>query len=399
MTESTDINTVETDGLCMEISKPNLIVLPIPEDSSSSNNSVQIGVYITNNASTSFRLNPNDPLIPKLITSNDQTLPGQIATDEQESRVQINIPSQSGFGFRLTQLISNLARLFTRGKMREFDNRIIHPGEGEYISVTARLVWCNSNLQLQVLNSPGYLAVIFRLDSSWFFDALQSGTYHLQFTYGSPSGSESRPDLEIREGVGARQLTTQLVNLRLIEPVGSDNSVVEVDGIRFETLMPERTLNVPLTQPNASISVQIGICITNQTAIPIRFNLFATLIPRLMGADGQAIHGGRSRLGTIRPLESDFPLAMPGECVTFFPYAKLLRHKDNQFTLSIAAGDGSIWTFEALKPNTYQIQLTYNNKKAEVEIYDRTSMNINRIEGLWVGMVATPSVTFRLVQP
>ncbi len=394
--ECNDSNVVEVNGVRLEILTSDLIVLPIPENRSSSNTSVQIGVYITNNTPTPFHFSPNDTLIPELITSDGQALQGQVVTDEPLDQVKTNTLIRPGFRFRLIQLISNLVRSLMRSEARKFNERLIHSGEGEYLSLTARLIWHNSNLQLQFINEYSYLSNIFRLENSWSFDALQARTYQLQFTYRSLSNSEPSSEPEMREGIGTKLLKTQLVNLRLIEPLAYNNSAVEVDSIRFQILMPERTLNIPPTQANASNSVQIGICITNHTTIALRFNLFATLIPKLMKANGQAVQGWRARIGTIKPSKSDFSLAIPGECITFFPYAKLLWCKGDQFTLSIATGDGSFWTFEALKPDIYQIQFTYNNKYAVAKTYNRTNSNTNLIESLWIGTVATPCVTFRL---
>ncbi|WP_193197043.1 hypothetical protein [Nostoc sp. MG11] len=166
-----------------------------------------------------------------------------------------------------------------------------------------------------------------------------------------------------------------------------------------EILVPERVLTLPEKKRRVVTRVQLGICITNNTPNPVRFNFFDTLIPQVVGADGQVHLRGYYRRHTKRPLESDFPLVMPGESTTLFQEAGLYWRKGDQFILSIAARDGGYWNFKVLKVDMYQIQLVYNNKYTvqEIEIYYRESLNTNLIEGLWIEMVSMPKVEFHLV--
>jgi hypothetical protein len=116
-----------------------------------------------------------------------------------------------------------------------------------------------------------------------------------------------------------------------------------------------------------------------------------------VGADSQ-VHLRRYYRGyTKRPLESDFPLVMPGENFTFFSYCLLYWRKRDQFIFNIAAGDGGDWSFDALKVGIYKIQLLYKNICLTKEIYNRESMNTNLIEGFWTGIVSTPFIEFCLL--
>jgi hypothetical protein len=54
----------------------------------------------------------------------------------------------------------------------------------------------------------------------------------------------------------------------------NSNNTVEVDRIQFETVMPERVVQIPSKQPGAKTHVQFGIKITNNTANPRNFLLF-----------------------------------------------------------------------------------------------------------------------------
>ena len=401
--ESNESNFFEIDGIHLRIWEPNLIVLPIPEnrsDSSISVEIVEIKVYFINNTPNPCHLNPNKILIPELLTSDGQVLQGQIVLDEAVDELQKNIPPQAAFGIWLRELVSNLSQWLKRSETRVFDPRLMDSGLRIPLTLALRLIWQNNHLQLQVINSPNSLSKIFRfLDKTWFFNSLQPESYQLRFIWGNYADSESSSDPLTEETVSAVQLATQFVNLRLIEPVGVDKNAVEVEGIRFEILVPERVLILPEKKRRVATRVQLGICITNNTPNPVRFNFFDTLIPQLMEADGQLHFRGYYRRGTKRPSESDFPLVMPGESFTLFPYSELSWRKLDPFTLIIEAGDGGYWDFDGLKAGIYQIQLVYNNKYTaqEIEIYDRESLNTNLIEGLWIGMVSTPKVKFHLV--
>jgi len=401
--ESNDNSVFQVEGIHLIIWEPNLIVLPIPDNNSTSNFNtfVEFNVYLINNTPNAFRLKSNETLIPELLTSDGQALQGQVVPDEPVNTEQRNIHPQLEFQFKLNQLLSNLARWFFPRKTREFDPRLIDSGQGGLATVTLRLVWQNNLLQLQVINSSSTLQIFSSLfDKCWIFNALQMGTYQLRFIWGIPvEDSESSSDSETTQGISAEQLTTKILNLRLIEPVGANKSATEVDGIHFETLMPEQVLNFPERKRGIETRVHLGICITNNTLTPVRLSFFATLIPQLVRDDGQVCLRRYFRTFTKRPLASDFPFVAPGKNVSLFPYASLSWYKHDQFTLTIDAGDGGYWRFEALKAGVYQIHLMYNNKDATKEIYDRESRNTNLVEAIWMGMVSTPKVEFRLIQP
>ncbi|MEH2234671.1 hypothetical protein [Nostoc sp.] len=305
--ESNEGNVFHTDGIHLVIWEPNLIVLPIPENNSTSdsNTFVEFNVYLINNTPNPFRLNPNETLIPELLTSDGQALQGQIVPDEPVNTEQRNIPARPEFQLELNQLLSNLFRWFFPRKTREFDPRLIDSRQYGLATVTLRLFWQNNLLQLQVINRSSFLQIFFSLlDKSWIFNPLQIGAYQLRFIWGIPfRDSESGSDSQTTQGISTEQLATKILNLRLIEPVGANNSATEVDGIRFETLMPEQVLTLPEKKRGVVTRVQLGICITNNTSSPVRLSFFATLIPQLVGGDGQVCLRNYFRRGTKRPLQ------------------------------------------------------------------------------------------------
>ena len=181
-----------------------------------------------------------------------------------------------------------------------------------------------------------------------------------------------------------------------------DSNAVEVDGIRFETLVSERVLTIPANQPGVETPVKLGIRITNNTPTPLRFNFFNALSPEIVAPHGQAV--GRSHASDLllEPKESDFPLVMPKQSVTFFQDAKLSWRKGgNQLTLDELAlrvpdGIGGFWIFAALKPGTYQVRFRYESYRTTVVI---PKPEIRRLDGVWTGQVVTTFMEVSLVQP
>jgi len=169
----------------------------------------------------------------------------------------------------------------------------------------------------------------------------------------------------------------------------TQNKTVEVDGIRFETLVLEREILIP-TKHGDQTPVQFGIRVTNLSAIPYRF-IFFGLMPELQDAKGNIIERSYARNVTKGPQEDDFPLAMPNESLTFFVEGELYCYED-QLRLAGYESSGGVWTFRALSPGRYCVRFTYENQNAVRKIYRGGT-----VEGLWTGKASTPWEEFRLV--
>jgi hypothetical protein len=366
--ESFDSNAVEAHRVGMEILVPELVAIAIPEKQPGAYTPVKLDIVISNNTLTYVPIGIIGTLIPKLIESNGE-------------EVQWREPRERQFRK------NNSACLF------------IKPGERIAFSLEARMSWENSVLQLQIADSPEYnWQAPLSSDNYWFSAALNSGIYQLQFIYDSPTEPiclDSKTGQHSRvEAIGTQHLATHLLNLSLVQVTETNRHAVEVDGIRFETLMPERVLTLPETEPEARTPVQLGIRITNNTTTALYFNCFDAIIPSMMGVDrGYAMDW----LGTAR--ESDFPLALPGESVTFFPGVSLLYLEHERWVLLLATDDGGIWQFGTLRAGIYQIQFEYINQVYDLKFYNPETRRSKRIENVWTGLVSLPSVEFSLIQP
>ena len=122
------------------------------------------------------------------------------------------------------------------------------------------------------------------------------------------------------------------------------------------------------------------------------------MLPQIVGADGREIE--LLNCGSFRPIgqsDSDFPLAMPGETVTFFLKAKIFGWRSDRFVMSIAGTDGFFWKFEYLKPGKYQIRFKYNNQELTAKSFGKTIKEVTLMTGLWTGEVETHWKEFYLV--
>lgn len=190
----------------------------------------------------------------------------------------------------------------------------------------------------------------------------------------------------------------------------NESNAVDVDGIGFETVMPERVLFIPAMQPGANTlnivtshqeaptPVEIGIRITNNTQIPVCLSFYGTISPELRMPDGQI-----KRVGSyfsdwvVQPQNSDFPTVLPGEALTFSPGAALNRHEDDQLQLLVSVGNGGYWIFEALHPGTYQIRFKYQNNAKKLRAYDPALQRNKLIENIWTGVILMPFVEFSIL--
>lgn len=359
------MTSFQSDDISLETWEPNLIVLPIPENKANASIPLELRVFITNNTTTTF------PFIEGILTP-ELRQEGKRLQPEKLIDSQIETHPYKGIG--------------------------IPPKQSLVRSLRAKLFWQNHSLQLQTTISGEYSKDVYH---QGVFQDLQAGTYQLRFTYSSPEGEflffdSNTKSISPVEVAQREPLVTPWATLKLVKPVEANKSAVEVDGICFETVVPETIVKVPLTQPDVDVSVQIGMKITNNTSTPYRFVLFDSLIPELSGAEGliPCLRTGGSA-GWLSPIESDCSIAMPGESVTLFPKAHLIRQANRLWQLIVPGRARSCWLFNDLKLGTYQIQLTYRSLTFGDMFEDEW---INFYQDAWIGRVYTPFVEFHLVQ-
>ncbi|MFN6468355.1 MAG: hypothetical protein RMY36_001625 [Nostoc sp. SerVER01] len=380
-------NAFDFDNNSMQIWQPDLIVLPIPENMSGTVSSVESDIYITNNTQNSFYFNPVETIIPELLTTGKEVLQGFFAKNESAVSVQTNTPSSPSLRFKLTRLLSNFTKLFKRS-----DYLLVEAGSTQTIDINISMFWHNNQLIFKF--SLAKFSFITHT-TYWLFNIVHTENYKLRFIYLPANKNRSDSNirkLRITQETKSSQLATSFLNIYLVQPMKTESNAVEVDGIQFETVVPKQSLIIPEKKREAEASLQIGMQVTNKTQTPFRFNFFATLVPELIGANGQTLQRSYFCRFLQAPRESDYPLAMPGESVRCFPDANLFWLKLDLLSLQIAAGDGGFWIFKNLQPGVYKFRFMYGKHNSFVKINDKTKARTKSLNWKWKTMVFTPFV-------
>lgn len=341
-------NNIEDKGIIIQIRRAEIIVLPIPEKKPNANTPVEIDINIGNSNPTPFRFNRAGTLIPQIV-----------GTDGQFLHIQA----------------SN-----TRKHINKDYNYLVQPGNSIFYSVMAKLFWQNNKLQLQITDIHN------KLGKYWIVDDIKSGDYQLRFIYTT--------NMIIPGGEETVRLKTQFITLRLTEPIMTDKSVIEVDGVQFETLVPQRVLTIPKKQHNTTTPVQFGLRVTNLSSTPYRF-IFHGLMPEFQSMDGKLNRRLYNRNVTIRTEESHFLLAMPGETLTSFVDGELYWDNQDELVIRGTESMGGFWFFQNLKSETWGVRFTY---RGPTQSTVATLLRGVVIENLWTGIVPTPFVDFQLAR-
>jgi hypothetical protein len=413
-----DNNAIEITGINMELMLPDPTAITIPENRAGITPPITFYINITNNTSMSFHFNLSETLIPELVTSEGQALQRQLVNEKPKGKVQPN-RYRTGWAGRLTEFISNLNLSQECNETREINYMLVEPRESRSITINASLAWENNLLVLKISTRLNEFFESIKIHKFWLFEALLPGNYQIRFIYQHKCANRVIPDIDNLEITNVEEskselLITPFVNLRLVQPVEADSNAVEMDGVRFEILMPERVLSIPknnlmhkllylmkslspihIDYYSFIIPVQIGIRITNNTSTPLRFSFYFTLFLEIMGVDGLIPLTGEW-ISHSEPSNSDVLSVMPGEDITFFPEAEICGLWEEQFKLRTPTGNGGIWIFEPLTLETYQVRFTYRSDRTMIKIYE--SVKTDTTLDIWSGQISTPFVDFRLVR-
>ncbi len=362
------MNPSKFNRIKKQIWQPNLIVLPIPERQSSIKHCVEIGVSFDNNYWFSRNLNLDRTLFPEL-TASDELQP-LLAINKPNTHVQTNW---------FAKRYSNFTRFFGAE-----DDDLVLARDAIGISITAKIFWEKNILKFDFYlyelhsNSKPYCSI----------QNLTAGKYRLRFNY--------LPVAKIFNlNRKSRPIKTTYQNFYLVKPVETNPNAVEIDGIQFEIVAPESAI-VPEKELDIETAVAVGMKITNNTQTAFRFDFYSTLIPQMIKADGQVIRKGFGSHQLRSGTESDYPLAMPGEFITFFPNPKLFWFKKQQLTLKMDIGCGGFYYFHDLQPGEYLIRFVYSKNNHFLKMRDRKSNYIKPLQWLERTIVATPYVKLYL---
>jgi hypothetical protein len=184
----------------------------------------------------------------------------------------------------------------------------------------------------------------------------------------------------------------------------NESNAVEVNGIRFETVVWERVLTIPDAKRGVYTPVELGIRITNNTQTPFYFSSYVySMFPEMIAPDGQVMVTGLHSERLNPSIESDYVLVVPGEAVTFSRDAFLFwiqnrkKKRERKLTLNIPFPYEDIYAFRPLYPGTYQFRFKYRESREGMEEYSYW-IEPTILQNLWTGEVLTPLVEIRLVE-
>lgn len=397
--ESTDSNAVEANGIHIEIANPNPRLFPtrvyfIPKNQLGLTTPVEFTMRIINNTSNPFRLNPYQTFIPELLTADGQALQKQIASDEPVTNTQTNENFSSAQQDWLADLNPNIAPIQQPCETRKFAQWEVKPELPTITFITAKLSWHNNLLQLKIPTVPRFLL---NSNNIWCFNLIESGSYQLRFVLNTnhettPIVESKSNEVKTAQQSGSEVVATPWVNLRLVQPIATDSSAIEIDSLQFKVEMPETVLTIPPRLSGTQIPVKLGIRVTNNTLTKFRFEQLDSLDVTLIGDDGKEIKftsdlmrlsvGKGPKYYSVQPQESEF-----------FVLDGMLAWNFNQLQLAIPNKAGGFYYFGYLKPGKYQIGLRYKVSELKAAYLNKQVLE----EKVWAGWITMPFVDFRLV--
>ena len=185
-------------------------------------------------------------------------------------------------------------------------------------------------------------------------------------------------------------------------------NAVEVDNVRFETVVSASAVTIPEAKRGVFTSVQLGIRITNNRQKPFYFssNVYS-MFPEMIAPDGQVMVTGLHSERINSPIESDYMLVAAGKSVTFACDAFLFwiqnqkKKRDRKLTFNIPFPCDDIYIFRLVYPGLYQFRFKYRNFREGMEEYNNwiePTILQTILQNIWTGEVLTPLVDIQLVE-
>ena len=175
-----------------------------------------------------------------------------------------------------------------------------------------------------------------------------------------------------------------IVSERTSNMTSCDNGT-EIDGICFETLLPEQNYQLP--GYGEETPIQLGVRITNNSSIPYRFE-FPYFIPQLSNSNGTLIEMDFGRNHLIPIEESDIPFIYPGESEELAINAQFVYNIYSGINLRTYASYGTLYSFRNLQPGKYNIRVRYISSGSKHQVHP--GLEYREYDSFWVGEVLTP---------
>ena len=152
----------------------------------------------------------------------------------------------------------------------------------------------------------------------------------------------------------------------------TDSNAIDLDGILFETWVPETEWVVPQKEPEAYTPVSFGFRITNTSEEPVRLRPYGKLDIGLNTPDG-SWHAYVVADSITAPRESDYLLIKPGESIPYLIEGRLFWTEDESLVARGIDTYGNDWRLVNLQPNmTYQLWMIYlGDPPVSIDDFDR----------------------------
>ena len=174
-----------------------------------------------------------------------------------------------------------------------------------------------------------------------------------------------------------------------------ESNGTEVDGVRFETVMPTQTISLPPRHNGSASKISFGLQITNLSSSAHVFLMFY-LCPELLDTNYQAVQRtGPSQNGRL-PDWYNFVLVHPGESIAFIQQGDLYWEQD-KLNFIFRERSGTWWVFPNLSFGTYLLRMFYRNSHAVWNQQNARGMELEEIRDVWNQPVKSPPIPFELL--
>lgn len=368
-------NTVEGSGICMGIGQPENIAITIPKNKTENIASIGVDIKIKSFVDTPFLFQVSG-YIPEIVRDREVL--------EAQTRINTDIENNR-CNWQL------LMRGFHGEVNQHFQVEVYWQNDLLYLKISTIVLWWEK-----------YVDYI-----SWTFQGLKPGIYQLRFIY--QNTSQEQPLFTYEDyrlaycseslEIFADTLTTDLVDIDLLEPIKTKINSVEVDGIVFKNLIPYTEISLKKTLSATGKFHVGGIQIFNNTHKAYYFSVHFTIEPRIISEDGEvvSIRELDSDWFQLRETDSDIFLSKPDKNTFLFLDTRLWKVDNQRLKLVFYANYGGGWCYESLELNkTYKINFTYTRKSSSSKHLGIGTDENDQIL-FWTGKVSTPFVKFRLV--
>ena len=169
----------------------------------------------------------------------------------------------------------------------------------------------------------------------------------------------------------------------------TDCAAVEVNGVRFEGIVPEQVWQIPENRPGAYTPIQIRFRITNLSPVPYRFTEVGILKVMLIDSTDRLAKLARPSRDVI-PGKVKTPLLIQGESTIFVRDGYLIWH-NNRLRIEGFFANAQYWGFDFLQPGNYELSFFH------MHLHRYADSQYQDPYGLWTGVASTPRIKIQLV--